>query len=79
MVTITIPKQLHNQRELMAVSAGDYKEFLTWQKERKQSRVISEYQPTIAEKKALVQARKNRLAGKFLTFDELKRKLGFTS
>ena len=55
----------------MVLSRENYEKLLT-------ARIIPEYQPTGYEKKALVRARKNRAAGKFVTLDEFKQKLGFT-
>ena len=40
---------------------------------------IREFVPTSAQRNALIRARKNRRDGKYLTLDELRRKLGFTS
>ncbi|MEK7174864.1 MAG: hypothetical protein AAB722_00810 [Patescibacteria group bacterium] len=72
MPTITIPKKITGGAELVIVPRKDYEKLLA-------GRIIKEYQPTASEKKALTRARKNRAAGKFLTIDELKQKLGFTS
>ncbi len=72
MSTLTIPKKITGGTELIIVPRRDYEELLA-------SRMISEYRPTAREKKALERARKNRVAGKFLTLNELKQKLGFTN
>ena len=40
---------------------------------------IQTFKATSAEKRALQRARQNRAMGQFLTIDELKHKLGFTS
>ena len=71
MATITIPRELAKKGDLVVISRNEY--------ESLKSRVISEYTPTLAERRALIRARnrmrKNRAAGKLLTIDELKRKL----
>lgn len=41
-------------------------------------RLIREFQPTAAEKKALARARKNLADGKYVTLAELKRELATT-
>ena len=71
MVTLIISKKLTEGTDLVIISKRDYEKLLA-------VRVIPEYQPTAREKKALTQARKNRRAGRFLTINELKQKLGFT-
>ena len=71
MPTVTIPKKVTKGAELVVLSRKDYEKLLL-------ARVIPEYKSTANEKKALERARKNRAAGKFLTLDELKQKLGFT-
>ena len=72
MPTITIPKKITRGTELVIIPKKDYEKLLS-------GRVIKEYQPTASEKRALARARKNRAAGKFLTIDELKQKLGFAN
>jgi len=71
MSTLTIPKNITKGAELVVLARKEYERLLS-------ARIIPEYQATAHEKKALAVARKNRAAGKFLTLDELKRKLGFT-
>jgi len=72
MTTITIPKKITKGEDLIVIPRKDYERLLELKK-------ISEFQPTSAQKKALMRARKNRKEGKFLTFDELKQKLGFAN
>ena len=74
MTTITIPKSLHNQDQLVAISSDQYESFLTWQK---QSHEVKTFRPTVAEKRALKLARLDYKKGNYLTLDELRRKLGF--
>jgi hypothetical protein len=70
--TVTIPKKVTKGEELVIITRREYKDFLDFKK-------LSEFEPTVAQRRALAQARKNRRSGKFLTFDELKEKLGFTN
>ncbi|MEK7561171.1 MAG: hypothetical protein AAB539_04440 [Patescibacteria group bacterium] len=71
MNTVTVPKRVTRHEELVVLSRREYEKL-------RAAVVIPEFEPTAAEKKDLVRARKNRKAGKFLTFHELKQKLGFT-
>lgn len=70
MNTITIPRNLIKNDDLVIVPRKEYEKLLA-------TRLIPEFQPTVAEKKDLARARKNRAQGNFLTIDELKHKLGF--
>ncbi len=72
MVTITIPKKITKGEELIIIPRKEYEKLLELKK-------IPEFQPTPAQKKALKRARQNRGRGNFLTFNELKQKLGFTN
>ncbi|MEK7086768.1 MAG: hypothetical protein AAB935_00735 [Patescibacteria group bacterium] len=72
MATITIPKKLTKGAELIVIPRQEYEKLLAM-------RSIPEFRPTAAEKKDLARARRNKAQGNFLTIDELKRKLGFTS
>lgn len=72
MSTLTIPKNITRGAELVVLARKEYERLLS-------ARIIPEYQATAHEKKALARARKNRAAGKFLTLDELRQKLGFTN
>ncbi len=72
MPTVTIPKKITKGTELVVMPRKDYEKLLS-------QKAIPQFQPTRADKKVLARARKNRAAGKFLTLDELKQKLGFTS
>lgn len=70
MNTITIPRNLIKNDDLVIVPRKEYEKLLT-------ARLIPEFQSTTAEKKDLARARKNRAQGNFLTIDELKHRLGF--
>lgn len=69
---ITIPKKLAGSDDLVVIPKKEYEKLLS------NKRVI-EFSPTVADKKNLERARRNRMTGKFLTLDELKQKLGFTN
>lgn len=71
MTMLTIPKKITGGEELIVLPREDYERLLS-------QRTIPEYEATPAEKRELARARKDRIAGKFLTLDELKQKLGFT-
>lgn len=71
MGTITIPKKLIKGDDLVVVPRREYEALLELKK-------IREFVPTIAQKKSLLQARKNRKEGNYFTIDELRKKLGFT-
>jgi len=69
---ITIPKSLAQMGDLMLVPRKEYESLLVLRK-------YKEYTPTLAEKRALKRARLNREKGNYLTIDELRKKLDFTS
>lgn len=71
MPTLTIPKELTSQGELVVIPRKEYEEFL-----RLRLNHIKEVAMTPQQKKILQQARKNLAQGKFLTIHELKQKLG---
>ena len=71
MSTVTIPKKMTKGEELVVIPLKEY-EALLWQKK------VREFVPTTAQKHALKEARKNRAQGKYLTVNELKRKLDST-
>lgn len=72
MTTITIPKKLARQGDLVVIPRKEYEDLL---KNRRAG--VSEFIPTAAERKALIRAEKNFSAGKTLSYNELVRKLGF--
>lgn len=76
MATITIPKNLIKNDDLVIIPRKEYEEFYQWKETAKSFKTFI---PTVAQKKDLARARKNRAQGNFLTINELKRKLGFTS
>ena len=76
MATITIPKNLIKNDDLVIIPRKEYEEFYQW---KETAKLFKTFTPTVAQKRDLARARKNRAQGNFLTINELKRKLGFTS
>lgn len=72
MPTITIPKELHTHKNLIAVPRHAYEEFLLWQKKIKS---VKTFKPTLQEKKAIARARKEFAEGKYITLSQLKHEL----
>ena len=72
MTTITIPEKINKNEEWVAIPRQEYQKLLELKK-------IREYTPTPADKKALARAEKNLREGKTLSYNELVKKLGFTS
>ena len=70
--TVTIPKKIKKGDELVLITRREYVELLD-------SKRVPEFTPTDSQKKALRQARKNQRSGNFLTFNDLKERLGFTN
>ena len=67
MTTMTIPKTFRKSDDLIVLSRSEY--------ESLKARVILEYTPTATERRALVRAQKEYRAGKFITLDELKKRV----
>ena len=72
MTTITIPKELTKNRDLVAVPRHTFEEFLSWQKKVK---AVKTFQATAGEKKALTRARKNLAEGKYTTLEKIRHEL----
>ena len=72
MSTITILKKITKGAELVVIPRREYEKLIT-------SRAVQEIPLTAADKRDIARARKNRSQGNYLTLNELKRKLGFTS
>lgn len=71
-MTITIPKNLSNGKELVIIPKEEYEALMRLKN-------VYEFQPTSVQKKALERARKNRKKGEIITLGELKQKLGLTN
>lgn len=72
MNTITIPKKLAKEDDLIVVPRREYEALLELKK-------FKEFTPTPAQKKSLAEAESNLRKGKTLSYNELVKKLGFTS
>lgn len=72
MSTITIPKKLANQGDLIVIPRKEYEALLKLKK-------IKEFTPTSAQRRALLRAENNLKKGKALTCNELAERLGFTN
>lgn len=73
MVTITISNNLMKENDLIAISQEEYKRLLSFSFPKKEILLNS------SQKNRLASARKNLKSGKFLTFNELQRKMGVKS
>jgi len=72
MATITIPKKLAREGDLVVIPRREYEALVRLKK-------MKEFVPAAAQKKALAKAEKNLRGEKTLSFYELTRKLGFTN
>ena len=70
MNTVTIPKKITKEKDVVVILREEYEKLLEHQ--------IPEFTPTAAEKRDVARARRNRARGNYFTIDELKRKLDFT-
>jgi len=75
MITITIPKELAKQKELVVVPRKEYEEFTAWKKAVK----VKVFIPTSAERRDLKIAREDFKKGRYTSWNELKRKLASNS
>jgi len=73
MITVTIPKKMIRKGDLVIIPRRDYEEFLELKK------IIPVFNPTVSDKRALTQARKNKKRNNLLTLNELRSKLGVTN
>lgn len=69
MNTIVVPTELVSNRKLFAVPQRAYEDFLAWERA---SKAVQTFTPTVAERRALARARRNRAVGKFFTLTELR-------
>jgi hypothetical protein len=72
MNTVTIPRKMANQDDLVVVPRKQYEELLAL-------RSAKSFVPTIAQKKALASAERNLKNKKTLSFHELTRALGIAN
>lgn len=71
---VTIPKKLIKKKNLILIPRREYEEFSEW---RAVIQTFKVFMPTADEKKTLRKAREDYKKGKYITWYELKRKLGF--
>lgn len=72
MTTITIPKKLIKNDDLIIIPRKEYEKILDFRFKK----IEKEVELTSVQKRTLIQARKNLSKGQFLTMYELKQKLG---
>lgn len=72
MTTVTIPKKLARQGDLVVIPRKEYEALLKLRK-------IREFIPSIAQRRALNRAENNFRLGRTLSYNELAKRLGFTS
>ena len=71
-MTVTIPSELADRQDLVAVPREEYEQFVAWQREVKSKKT---FVPTPTQRKALAEARSRRERGDYLTLDGLRRSL----
>jgi len=69
---ITISKELAKKGDLVVIPREEYEEFAEWRAAMRSFRTFS---PTAAQKRELRGARQDYKKGKYMTIDELKRRL----
>jgi len=72
MTTITIPKKLTSNRDLIAVPRDLYEAFLAWQEKVKSQKT---FRPTAAERKAIIRGRQQIMRGDYITLEQLENEL----
>lgn len=72
MTTITIPKNLIKNDDLIIIPRREYEEFYQW---KETAKLFKTFAPTTVQKKDLKKSRDDYKQKKYLTLDELKRKL----
>jgi hypothetical protein len=68
MTTITIPKKITPDKELIAVPRHLYEQFLAWQEMLKSRKT---FKPTATEKKAILRGHQEIAKGKYTALEEL--------
>ncbi|MDP1689070.1 MAG: hypothetical protein Q8L47_02980 [bacterium] len=71
MNTVTIPRKIASNDDLIVLPRREYEELLSIKK-------YKEFTPTKAQKQALIRAENNFRKGKTFSYDELVKKLDFT-
>jgi len=73
MATITIPKNLIKNDDLIIIPRKEYEEFYQW---KETAKLFKTFTPTAAQKRDLKKAREDYKQKKYITLDEFKRRLG---
>ncbi|KKT20788.1 MAG: hypothetical protein UW04_C0021G0005 [Parcubacteria group bacterium GW2011_GWB1_43_8] len=73
MATITIPKNLIKNDDLVVIPRKEYEEFYQW---KETTKLFKTFTPTAAQKKDFKKAREDYKQKKYITLDEFKRRLG---
>ena len=73
MATITIPKNLIKNDDLIIIPRKEYVEFYQW---KETAKLFKTFTPTAAQKRDLKKAREDYKQKKYITLDEFKRRLG---
>ena len=68
MATITIPKKIIPNQNLIAIPHNLYEEFLAWQEMVKSKKT---FKPTSSEKKAIIRGRQEISRGEYVALEEL--------
>lgn len=76
MNTITIPKNLIKNDDLIVLPRKEYEELYQWKEVAKLFKIFT---PTIAQKRDLKKAREDYKQKKYITLNEFKYKLGIKS
>lgn len=71
MNTITIPKNLIKEKELVLIPRREYEKFLLFHSKKEKGSEL-----TVAQRKRLKKSRENLANGRYFTMYELKQKLG---
>ena len=72
-ITITIPKNLIKNDDLVVIPRKEYEEFYQW---KETTKLFKTFTPTAAQKKDFKKAREDYKQKKYITLDEFKRRLG---
>ena len=72
MATITIPKNLIKNDDLVVIPRKEYEEFYQW---KKTAKLFKTFTPTATQKRDLARAREDYKQKKYLTLDEFKHRL----
>ncbi len=73
MTTLTIPKKLAGEEELVVIPRKDYEEFLALKK------IVRFVKPTKTELRVIARGRKEIREGKYTSWHELKKELANTN